>query len=89
MCNFIIPIISGSIFLIILVVAVLIRRRYRKIVNARERDIVHHIRIQDRLEKELQYINIEKNALEKLLKAKFDIVLMAKKKTRTNNLNNN
>jgi amino acid permease len=79
MFNFFISIIGGSIFLIALV-AVVMYRRSQKIVKARERDIVHHIRIQDLLKKEIHSINVEKNALEKLLKSKFDIILTAKKK---------
>jgi hypothetical protein len=47
-------------------------------VKTRESDIIHHIRIQDRLEKELQYMNVEKKVMEKMLKTKLDAMVIIK-----------
>ena len=75
MDNFIILIFSGVILLT--AVGIIIQRRYyRKVIKTKDNGIVQHIRQQDRLEKELTYINVEKKVMEKMLETKFDAVAL-------------
>jgi len=66
---------SGVVFLILIVIIVQ-RKQYRKIIKAKEYDIVYHIREQNKLAKELEYINVEKKVMEKILASKIDVLIM-------------
>ena len=79
MCNFLLLTIIAAIFLIV-IIALALRKHYRKVIRAKEHDIVHHIRIQDQLAKELEYTNVEKQVMEKMLKTKFDVVIMGNRR---------
>jgi len=52
---------------------------YRKALKKKEYGIVRHIHEQDRLAKELEYINVEKKVMEKMLEAKIDAVVLVQK----------
>ena len=62
----------------ILIIVMALRIYYRKAIKAKEYAIVHHIHEQDKLVKELEYINIEKKVLEKMLASKIDVLIMGK-----------
>ena len=79
MCKFFISMVSGMIILIGIIIIAL-RKHYRKVIKTKEYDIVHHIHLQDRLSKELEYINVEKKVMEKMLESKFDNLLIVKQK---------
>jgi hypothetical protein len=63
------------------------RRRCKKIIKAKNHGIVSHIREQDRLKKEMEYMNTEKKVLEKIAKEKIEamVVLKDSKTVRINN----
>ena len=75
MDNYLILIFCGSGFLVAAVIVVLYRY-YRKTIKIKEQDIVYHIHEQDRLSKELEYVNVEKKVMEKMLEAKIDAVVL-------------
>jgi hypothetical protein len=50
-------------------------------VKQKEQDIVHLIHEQDKLAKELQYINEEKKVMEKMLGEKFEAMLFLNTET--------
>jgi hypothetical protein len=77
MGNYLILIFSG-VGLLILIIVVVLRAHYRKVIRTKERGIVFHIHEQDRLTKELQYTNVEKRVMEKMLETKFDNIIMYK-----------
>ena len=79
MCKFFISVISGMIILTGIIIIAL-RKHYRKVIKTKEYDIVHHIRLQDHLAKELEYMNVEKKVMEKMLESKFDSLLIVKQK---------
>jgi len=58
-----------------MIIVVVLRKHYRKVIKAKEYDIVHHIRIQDQLAKELEYVNVERKVMEKMLNDKFEAVV--------------
>lgn len=62
--------------LLLLIIWVAAYRYYRKMLKEKEHEIIHHIRLHDHLEKELQYIHIEKQIMEKLLQSKLDALWM-------------
>ncbi|MCL2511221.1 MAG: hypothetical protein FWF09_04140 [Bacteroidales bacterium] len=80
MDNYIILIISGTIFLIAGGIIAL-RIHYRNIIKEKERGIVHHIHEQDRLKKEMEHINVEKKVMEKIVEKKFDTMIFFTAKT--------
>jgi len=67
MDNFFILFFCGTAVLI-LAIFIILRKHYRKVIKSKEHALVHHIREQDKLAKELQYINMEKKVMEKMLK---------------------
>jgi hypothetical protein len=75
-------IIAGSGILLILVITAL-NIRYRRMVKEKNHGIFRHIKEQNQLKKELEYINMEKQIMEKMLSSKFDtmILLGTEKKT--------
>ena len=75
---FIIIILSGG-FTLAIAALVCQRIRCRKIIREKDRYIVRHLQEQQRLMKELEYINVEKQVMEKLLASKFDGVIIIKK----------
>jgi len=76
MDNFLILIFSGFFFLIAGVIIVL-RLHYRKVIKEKERGIVQQIHRHDRLAKELEYVNVEKKVLEKMVRSKFDVLVFS------------
>ena len=77
MCNFIILFLSIKLLLIIISIFLLCKH-YKKIIKAKEHAIVYHIRKQDKLKEEINYINIEKKVMEKMLKKKLEAVVVLK-----------
>jgi hypothetical protein len=75
MNSFIIGILSGGIVLAVAAIIVL-RRHYRKIIREKDRGIVRRIHERDRLARELEYSNMEKNMLEKIAEKKMDKVII-------------
>jgi hypothetical protein len=75
MDNYLLLFFCGSGFLVAAVIVVLYRY-YRKTIKIKEQDIVYHIHEQDRLSKELEYVNVEKKVMEKMLEAKIDAVVL-------------
>jgi hypothetical protein len=70
-------ILSGAGFLM-LILFVVLRKHYQKVIKKKERGIVFHLHEQDRLSKELEYTNVEKKVMEKMLETKFDNIIMYK-----------
>lgn len=55
------------------VAAIAVQRiHYRKLLRKKDYGMVRQIREQNRLTKELEYMQLEKNVVEKMLKAKFE-----------------
>ena len=75
MDNYIILILSGTTLLVAGVIVAL-RVHYRGIITEKERGILHHIHEQDRMAKEMEYVNVEKKVLEQMVKSKFDAMVM-------------
>jgi CBS domain containing-hemolysin-like protein len=72
-------IISGC-FLITTAIVSVLRSRYQRIIKEKNRGIVSHIREQERLKKEMECINTEKNVLKKMVEEKLDTVVILKTK---------
>ena len=84
---------SGAGFLV-LTIFVALRIYYREVIKAKERAIIHNIRKQDVLAKELEYVSVEKKVMEKMLSSKFDAMVFFSTETQgtqrnTNNNTNN
>jgi uncharacterized membrane protein YhiD involved in acid resistance len=62
--------IAGVIFLLAMIIA--LRKHYRKIIREKDRAMIRRINEYDCLHKQMDYIRMEKNVLEKLLKSKTD-----------------
>jgi len=67
--------------LLTLMSIIILRSHYRKVIKEKERGIVHHIHAQDQLKKELEYINVEKKVMERMLETQFDAVAFFTAKT--------
>jgi len=74
MNNYTILILCGTGFLTLIIVMAL-RSYYRKVIKKKDLGIVQQLHEHDRLAKELEYINVEKKVMEKLLESKFDAVV--------------
>jgi hypothetical protein len=83
----VILILGGSGFLMLIIVVAL-RAYYQKVIKTKERGIVHHLREQDKLAKELECIHAEKRIREKILESKFEEVVMLMDKKEKSNYNN-
>ena len=75
MDNYLIVIFS-AVGLLILASIFVLHRHYKKVIKTKDRGIIHHLREQDRLMKELQYTNVEKKVMEKMLQSKIDAMVM-------------
>ena len=76
MNNYLIPIVS-CVIVLLMAALVFLLMYYRKVIKAKDHGIIRQINEQDRLKKELEYINTEKKVMEKFLKSKVEgVVLM-------------
>lgn len=78
MGNYLIFIFSGAVVFMLMIILVQ-HRHYRKIIKANEQGIVHYIHEMDKLSKELEYINVEKKVIEKMLHSKIDAMAVLSK----------
>ena len=74
MNNYLIPIVS-CVIVLLMAALVFLLMYYRKVIKAKDRGIIRQINEQDRLKKELEYINTEKKVMEKFLKSKVEGVV--------------
>jgi len=74
MDSYIILILCGT-GLLTLIIVMAIRSYYRKVIRTKDIGIVQQLHEHDRLAKELEYVNVEKKIMEKLLLSKFDAVV--------------
>ena len=70
---------SGIIFLILLSLIAL-WLYYRRLIKIKEYDIVYHIREEEKLKKELEYVNVEKKVMEKMVQEEFEGVALLRRK---------
>ena len=74
--------IFSGILLLILISLFILRYYYRKLIKTKEHDIVYHIREEEKLKKELEYVNVEKKVMEKMVREEFEGVALLRRKRR-------
>jgi len=85
MGNFIIYIIILFAIILIAITILAVRSYYRHIIRRKEHDIVYHIREQEKLLREVEYINVEKNIIEKIVQEEYEgMVLLRRRRERAN-----
>ncbi|MCL2246294.1 MAG: hypothetical protein FWC10_04185 [Lentimicrobiaceae bacterium] len=83
--NILIFIFSG-ISILILISLFILWYYYKKTIRKKERAIVYHIHEEEKLKKELEYLNIEKKVMEKMVREEFEgVALLHRKQKRIRN----